>query len=379
MKMRPAFYPQDAVEYLQSGRVTWRARHPYKADHAARLLGVILAQCHKKKFRLSSTVLQREVHNYASYLSAFLEAGFFKTNGSYNTGRAREFEPTELFCCFGNYRRVEVRDAEPRVGLNADPVGQQLLTALRRLCFNRDKAADWLTRQTFPALKSAHYELAFDRIAAKDFQMVRDKNGRVHHNLTNLSAWIRKNCFSFEGAPGNLVEVDWRSAHPTLLVSMLATLWGSHAELTKLATIVKDGNVAGCFENDGETLTDAKRKERIWGYLFGKRRSSAKDLATRAFERKFPHLHRDIEKLKRRADNKWLANQLQKLEADFVFGMLWPRLVAAEIDAISIHDGLLVAPQNAHLVVQIFQDALDAHFVLQGIKYGSARIKQSVT
>lgn len=176
------------------------------------------------------------------------------------------------------------------------------------------------------------------RIEDKEFFCEPDKNGRLHHNLTNMSKCARPHV-RLDGRP--LVGVDFSALHPNLILSLAP----DGEEKTKLAAWLAEGLfyeklAAGL----AEPITRSKAKITFNAAVNDHFKREDRYPIFEVFAREFPKIADIVRRLKW-GNHKNAACVLQRLESRLIFAEVIAALEKRSIPCISLHDAIFAAPE----------------------------------
>lgn len=174
-----------------------------------------------------------------------------------------------------------------------------------------------------------------ERIERKEFFCLPDKNGRLHHNLTNMARSARAHV-RLDGKP--LIGVDFSALHPNLILSLAA----DKAEKTKMSEWLQ-----GDFYTRLASGEDRSKVKKEFNSAVNDRVSrETRYPAFAAFAREFPSTAQIVRNLKRN-DHTNAALILQKLESRLIFAEVVAGLEKRGIACISLHDAIFAASEHS--------------------------------
>jgi len=214
------------------------------------------------------------------------------------------------------------------------------------------------------------------------------RTGRCFTNVSNFRSDLRRYLL-IAGRPTG--ELDIANSQPTLLVSLCYGAAES-AERTLALSLVQSGAFYStiCSWAGLQHLSHKKQKERVFaGVMFADNEAVSK--LWPAFVKHLPLMAAYVSQVKAagRASlalqaiestsltpalkgrnrllngSNALALRLQKLEADIMLGRVFPRLTSMGINALSLHDGCLVAVEHLETVQSVI---LEEFKTITGIK-----------
>ncbi len=187
-----------------------------------------------------------------------------------------------------------------------------------------------------------------NKIINKDIFYSTDSYGRFHTNFTILKKHIRINYLSINN--NILTELDIVNSQPFFLYIALKN--NKHINYSNYDKNVLEGTIYDIFAKE-LNITRKEAKVEIYSVLFGKNIS---DKSNQLFKQLYPEVYEYILQYKKENKSyKSLARYLQKIESDFIFNKLIPKIIEQNnIPIITIHDSILIENQYYNQVKQIF-------------------------
>jgi hypothetical protein len=192
------------------------------------------------------------------------------------------------------------------------------------------------------------------RIANKDIYYSFDNYGRFHTNFTVLKKDIRSNFLKF--GKEKIKEIDITNSQPFFLYLLMR-----NSNFTNFNGFDLDV-LSGVIYDKIKNITGINRKEvktNVYSVLFG--RNMSKDYWNDLFNKLYPDVYKWIVDYKKiNKSYKIIAHELQRIESDFMFNNLIPRIVAhnKDIRVITIHDSVMVQEKYYNDVKIIFNESL---------------------
>lgn len=192
------------------------------------------------------------------------------------------------------------------------------------------------------------------RIANKDIYYSFDNYGRFHTNFTVLKKDIRSNFLKF--GKEKIKEIDITNSQPFFLYLLMR-----NSNFTNFNGFDLDV-LSGVIYDKIKNITGINRKEvktNVYSVLFG--RNMSKDYWNDLFNKLYPDVYKWIVDYKKiNKSYKIIAHELQRIESDFMFNNLIPRIVAhnKDIRVITIHDSVMVQEKYYNDVKIIFNECL---------------------
>lgn len=276
-------------------------------------------------------------------ISGFMvKHGLLEINGSYwankGSGKCKTYsfpkpvkdcEKTKVSCSWQPRRGAW---AERRVEILSimSPAQLYVRAAIYRLTVSPDwRAAPSLTEAGKANLK---------RIEEKEFFCEPDKNGRLHHNLTNMSRCARPHV-RLDGKP--LVGVDFSALHPNLILSLAP----AGAEKDKLAVWLAEGQFYERLMAGLEVqIPRPKAKITFNAAVNDEVKNEHRYPIFAVFAKEFPKTAQIVRSLKQK-ENSNAACVLQRLESRLIFAEIIAALEKRGIACISLHDAIFAAPE----------------------------------
>jgi hypothetical protein len=190
------------------------------------------------------------------------------------------------------------------------------------------------------------------RIAAGDFHVTSDANGRLHHNLTNLDSDARP-FLRLNGAP--LVGVDYSAFHPHLILSLAKDA----DERAKLAEWLAGDFYTRLIDLDFSARRTVNPRVRPMARQTAKKgfNSAVNDEVKNegnyrifaVFAREFPKTAQIVRDLKSN-DYRDAACVLQRMESNLVFSEVVTALHLKGVPCLSLHDCIYSAADHTETV-----------------------------
>jgi len=238
----------------------------------------------------------------------------------------------------------------------------------RRITTDADKA------ESIEVKREHHRHLVNEIQLGNHFAKVDMKVGRLHSLFTQLPRYLRKYVkYCLKGEVYDLAEYDVTNCQLSLLASELRKVYGLAVEsdVYRFYCLCRDGgmyehlmSVTGCTDRD-------QMKVDVFTYLlFGRNINFDRWKYAKAFTQEFPTVAAFIRQTKQENHNA-MALLLQRRESDMFIGTrnsIMARLMAAHIDAITIHDCVVFPAIMAEMVKPHLTSALIEHSVPAKIK-----------
>jgi hypothetical protein len=192
-----------------------------------------------------------------------------------------------------------------------------------------------------------------------------DKNGRLHHILTNTSRAVRK-CLTLDNEP--VVEVDLANSQPFFMAALFKDI-PNLTESTSSGKFYEDVNRQLELPYDLSRPEDkALLKKHCIMRIFAKPnkgghnwwedpKSPVKKIGV-AMDSAFPGIQSALDNYRNLHGSTGLANDLQKLESKVFIEKSLPKIQSLGIRAIPIHDSFLCKISDAGIITQIVREEL---------------------
>lgn len=253
-----------------------------------------------------------------------------------------------------DYNRIPIRTKKVILKIlesktNLDPnneIHNFLFDNLQKVKIDLDQAKlllDPSDRESFLVNK-----IRIEKIYGKDWFFKHDEYGRVHTNLTTLSAKYRQ---FLEVNNESLINVDIRNSQPLFLLLTLreeiqentirCALFGVKEELKKYEELVQVGNLYEYFSNVYNCDRQSSKKK-IFTEMFGRQIS-------KEFRNVFPCLSQVIDQIKGK-DYRRVAWMMQRKESQLMINQVCGDLLKQDknIFLATIHDSILTTEQNVN-------------------------------
>lgn len=191
-----------------------------------------------------------------------------------------------------------------------------------------------------------------------------DRNGRLHHILTNTSRAVRKH-LTLEDEP--VVEVDLANSQPFFMTTLFKHI-PNLAESTSSGRFYEDVNRQLESPYDlSHPLEKAALKDYCIKRIYAKPKSGGyiwwedspiKEIGA-AMDQAFPGILEALDNYRKIHGWTGLANDLQKLESKVFIEKSLPRIQSLGIRAIPIHDSFLCKKNDAEIIAQIVVEELN--------------------
>lgn len=229
-----------------------------------------------------------------------------------------------------------------------------LVKSLNAASVDYEEAKNWLKTNSI-ADKSLKVNMnALEKIYNKEIYHGFDKNGRFHTNFTVLKKEIRQKFLKIDGDP--IEELDVKNSQPFFLSMLMKQNGFENSEYNQA---VIDGSI---YDTISETL-DMERKEvkiQVFKILYARNRIKNQMPVETLFMTLYNDVWNWIVEYKKKTKNyKILARDLQKLESQFIFNKVIPKILEwKNIPIITIHDSILFQKQYAMPLQEIWLGSL---------------------
>jgi len=234
-------------------------------------------------------------------------------------------------------------------------VKEKIIKDIFKIKIDIDKAREWIDMNLDKTDKAHSVNTnCINRINTQDLYYSFDNFGRFHTNFTVLKKDIRNKFLRF--GDEKIKEIDITNSQPFFLYLLMrdtgfATFNGFDADVMN-----------GIIYDKIKDLTGKKRKEvktNIYAVLFG--RNMTKNYWNMLFNELYPDVYEWIVNYKKEHKNyKVIAQQLQRIESNFIFNKVIPKIMDhdKDIPMITIHDSIVVPESNYNDVKGIFVTCL---------------------
>jgi hypothetical protein len=233
-------------------------------------------------------------------------------------------------------------------------VGGAYLSHLNEIRIDKIKAEKFIRNKY--DVNSEEYKSRFvsiNLIHTKQYFAIKDKQGRVHTNLTNLASELRK--FLFRNTGEVITEVDIPNSQPIFLYCHLKlSTKVNQGELEDYRKLVESGLFYETLNTVGIERSDFKKKF-YTEVLFGKS-YLMEGAVGKGFSARFPTIAAVIKGMKS-TDHNAVALVLQREESKFIFDCLNKYNIQSNYDfCLTIHDSLVVTAGNEYTCSDIIQN-----------------------
>lgn len=236
-----------------------------------------------------------------------------------------------------------------------DAVKNKLILDLYRVDIDLKGAKAWLDENIERSDKAHTVNLATcNKIHSKDIYYSFDNYGRFHTNYTILKKEIRSRFLRFGNAA--VREIDITNSQPFFLYVLMR-----ESGFDKFDGF-DDDVLSGKIYERLRDLSGKTRKEvkvNVYSVLFG--RNMTANYWNELFCSLYPNVYAWVRDYKvKHKTYKAIAQNLQRIEAEFMFGTLIPRVMSydPELPLITIHDSIIIPDYAYGEVRRIFDDAL---------------------
>lgn len=300
---------------------------------------------------------------YNYYISFLMENNFLYLYKNYSVGRhskmyaitkdvvkeMSKINTKNLKLSKHEYKKISIRE----VGTN--PVSKQIVSSLFKVNIEKEESELWIEKSNLDYRKSILNKTIVEKIVNKDIYYIKDKYGRLHTNYTNLKKDIRNSFLTING--NRLREVDIKNSQPFFLYVLMKN--NGYTEFDNFDKDVLSGKVyEELIKFSGEDISRNKVKKKVYGVIFGRNGNTKWN---KIFQEKYPNVYNYIVYFKKiNHGYKSLAHQLQKIESDFMFENLIPKLLnkLPDLDFITIHDSIMFEEQYYDIIEPIFNKTL---------------------
>lgn len=225
-----------------------------------------------------------------------------------------------------------------------DWIKAKLIRDLYAITIDMGGVREWLDAN-IPKTDKAHQVnlVASHKIHNGDIYYSFDNYGRFHTNYTVLKREIRSKFLRF--GEHEIRELDITNSQPFFLYILMRD--SGFAEFDGFDVDVLTGNIYEKLrEVSGKTRKEVKVN--VYSVLFG--RNMTKDYWNVLFGELYPNVYKWIKEYKKKNKSyKVIAQDLQRIESDFIFNNLIPNVLTEhrELPIITIHDSIII-PEYAY-------------------------------
>ena len=333
---------------------------------------------------ISSKILHNILNSrYKERINELLKLGIVETDGKYFSGEkskgyrfTKEYQRKKLkqvtitdrriISKVNNFRSIRYKEIKL-------PQHRYLFNCLQQVKIEYNQAIEFVDKNITEDEKNSIQKMmiGFIKDIKTRWYWTIDSNGRIHNNITNFPKVLRK-FFRYKDTP--LIEIDIANSQP-FLFNLLIQEYQSNLSLitpSYVTTFSKDIPLFKQLTSQGEfynylmeefCLNEDKGefKVRFFSKIFYSEEFFRFDYfedkisEREMFRSLFPNVSEIISFYKR--DNyKNLANRLQEMEANIMINSIVPRLAKGKIFVLTIHDSLLITPDNVKLVTGVIME-----------------------
>jgi len=233
-----------------------------------------------------------------------------------------------------------------------DWMKQKLIRDLYEVNIDLDSAKCWINANIDKNDKAYNINLiSSNKINNKDIYYSFDNYGRFHTNFTILKKEIRCNFLRF--GEHSIRELDITNSQPFFLYILMRD--SGFTKFDGFDVDVLTGNIYEKMKDiSGKTRKEVKVN--IYSVLFG--RNMTKDYWNELFGKMYPNVFKWIVDYKKiNKSYKIIAQELQRIESDFIFNNLIPNVLYKHKDLpmITIHDSIIIPDWAYDSVREIFK------------------------
>lgn len=318
----------------------------------------------KDTVEINSVVLKKTCGpHYAKYIQYLIDNNFIFLYKNYSVGyKSKTYKLCEDVK--GKYIMAKVNYPNKFISkielLNTqlttldDSIKFRLINDLYRVKIDLNGAINWLENNIIDDIEKKQKNLyTCTKIAHKSLHYTFDKFGRFHTNFTNLKKEVRANYLFINDK--KVKEIDIRNSQPFFLY-LLMKKFG----YTKFDNYDKDV-LNGDIYNKMSVIFGISRnetKKKIYSILFGKNLNT---IWNKAFKNLYPEVYNFVVEYKKLATNyKIIAHELQKIESDFIFKIIVPKIYEQlNCPLITIHDSIIIQEDMYEEANKIFYEELN--------------------
>lgn len=297
--------------------------------------------------------------SYPRYVDYLVDMGFIVLWKNYSVGlksKAYKLTDSAKSCVLSVSIEIPERLARKAAKMNTsidvidERVKVKLVSDLYRIDIDARGAREWIDENVDRTDKAYAVNMnSCAKIANRDIYYSFDKFGRFHTNYTSLKKEIRSKFLSIDGMP--VSEIDITNSQPFFLYILMR-----ENGFTKFDGFDVDVLSGQIYERirDLSGLTRKEVKPKVYSVLFG--RNSTNDSWNTMFKSMYPDVYAWIVDFKyKHKSYKVIAQELQRIESDFIFNNLIPKLMdVMDVPIVTIHDSIIVPAASYDDVSRIF-------------------------
>lgn len=345
---------------------------PLNRDATIELLWQIQKQVQKHDWAtddfatpLCAELLKSIRNDYRRYFDVFEAAGLVRIDHSYQVGVHSKFYQFAPHYYAQNGKDCYLSDplvlkAAERAKQQRKPTDEGALHRLGLLSDVRidlEAALDWIDQQDWKPARKHAVKWSCETFAVGDLYLTKDDQDREHTNLTSLPKHIRNNFLTINGEP--ITELDITASQPSFLLRWLK---GKKIPKQELKTYQKAVRSDFYYvfarwwrkEYQDRDFTRDDAKPVVFRVFFDRTRPN--DRYHQLFQKHFPTIYAEIAASHQSRGNRELACDLQRLEAQFVFGFCAEHLKTASY--FTIHDSIYLPTSMAGSIAGLFYGCL---------------------
>lgn len=296
---------------------------------------------------------------YPKYIDYLIENNFIMLWKNYSAGfKAKTFKLTEQAKTAGTILvNIDIPDKLlskiTAINMSFNKIDNwlklKLIQDLYKVTINNTLVKNWLDNNIEKTDKAYQVNLiACNKISNKDIYYSFDNFGRFHTNYTVLKKEIRNSLLKIDGY--DVKELDITNSQPFFLYILMR-----NEGFTKFDGFDKDVLNGKIYEKlkDISGKTRKEVKVNVYSVLFG--RNMTKDYWNVLFDKLYPDVYKWIREYKKRnASYKIIAQELQRIESNFIFNSLIPNVLLYDknLPILTIHDSIII-PEYAYDDVKI--------------------------
>lgn len=305
-------------------------------------------------------------HYYKEILNTLVASQIAETDNLYiRNSKSKGYRLTAKYRD-AKFKRVQITDKvilrnyenyKKEISTNYSDAVSFLESNLYKLNINERSARNYIETNITDFTSYTAYNLSVDMLANGSLFFNQDSTaGRVHSNVSNMPSVLRP-YLNYNGLP--LVEIDICNSQPFLLNILLDKYFTSNLppDVMLYRELTSTGKFYEYLMQEFNTdLPRAEFKTACFAKIFYSMESEKYVYRERKdFGKLFPNVSSVISHYKT-PDYKNLAISMQRAEADIIINNVVPELMKQNIYCLTIHDSVLVTPENADQTKQIIQD-----------------------
>ena len=320
----------------------------------------------KDNIKLNSRVLKYMYGGiYSKYIEFLMDHNFIYLYKNYSAGlKSKTYRLTEaakLQCNLTTTVDIpeklqnKIQDVDENFCDNDTHLKQKLISDLRLMKIDIKGAHRWVNDNIHKDDKAYTMNMInCNKIAVGDIYYSFDRYGRFHTNYTVLKKEIRTQYLTF--GSDKIKELDITNSQPFFLYLLMKE--SGFTNFQGFDQDVLNGIIYDKIK-DVAQITRKEAKVKVYSVLFG--RNTTQTYWNELFSNMYPAVFKWIKDYKyANKSYKIIAQNLQGIESEFIFGSLIPSILNYKHDLpiVTIHDSIIIPENHYENVKVIFQNSL---------------------